>query len=165
MTPHSWQAKKTHALRSHRQIDGTQAWLSLTGLREGRLINIFMEIRHLCLIIFVIPAAAAVGFDVPAVDLNWGRFPSHPPSASQPSRRQRQQRIHTPLGHTHLLRLHLRILFNTKIHTQTGLFYLRGNVPMWFCVFAANTQSYTSTPSHASTPHSWSSRVLEIWNA
>ncbi len=56
--------------------------------------------RRLCLIIFVIPAAAA-GFDVPAVDLNRERFPSHPPSASQPGRRQRQQRLHTPLGHTH----------------------------------------------------------------
>lgn len=59
--------------------------------------------RRLCLIIFVIPAA--VGFDVPAVDLNRGRFPSHPPSASQPGWRQRQQRIHTPLGYTHTNRL------------------------------------------------------------
>lgn len=46
--------------------------LARLGLREKRLINIFMQMRRLCLIIFVIPAPAeaAAGFDVPAVDLN-----------------------------------------------------------------------------------------------
>ena len=87
--------------------------------------------RRLCLIISVIPAAAAAaGFDVPAVDLNRGRFPSHPPSASQPGRRQRQQRLHTPLGHT---RTHT---LSRLAHTQ--LFYLRGKVLTRFCVFVAS---------------------------
>lgn len=96
--------------------------------------------RRLCLIISVIPAAAA-GFDVPAVDLNRGRFPSHPPSASQPGRRQRQQRLHTPLGHTHTHCLILR----THFHTRTRLFHLRGKVLMHFCVFVANALTCLQT--------------------
>lgn len=88
--------------------------------------------RRLCLIISVIPAAAA-GFDVPAVDLNRGRFPSHPPSASQPGRRQRQQRLHTPLGRTHATHKHrLALRTHPNTHTNRGLFYLRGKVLVGF---------------------------------
>lgn len=92
--------------------------------------------RRLCLIIFVIPAPAeaAAGFDVPAVDLNWGRFPSHPPSASQPGRRKRRQRLHTPLGRT---RFTLAPLAHTTWHTNKhthSYSNLRAHIFMSLCI-------------------------------
>lgn len=119
--------------------------------------------RRLCLIISVIPAAA--GFDVPAVDLNRGRFPSHPPSASQPGRRQRQQRLHTPLGHTHT---HCLILQHTFWHTHTHTVILpQRKSPYAFFVFAASTHTWaftcleTHTHPHRASP-SWSSQVGDV---
>ena len=90
--------------------------------------------RSLCLIISVIPAAAA-GFDVPAVVLNRGRFPSHPPSASQPGRRQRQQRLHTPLGHTHTHRLVLHTWIHTRSERERVVLPQRGKKKKTSCFF------------------------------
>lgn len=94
--------------------------------------------RRLCLIIFVIPALAeaAAGFDVPAVDLNWGRFPSHPPSASQPGRRKRRQRLHTPLGRTHFTLAPLAYTtWHTNKRTHTHSYSnLRAHIFMSLCI-------------------------------
>lgn len=110
--------------------------------------------RRLCLIIFVIPAAAAVGFDVPAVDLNWGRFPSHPPSASQP---ETAEITHSAGTHTFTLSP-LAYTFehpNTNTHTHRGVFFFlpqrkRPYAFLCICCQCSVLQTHTHAPLHSS---------------
>lgn len=119
---------------------------------------------RLCLIIFVIPAAAAaaaVGFHVPAVDLNWRRFPSHPPSASQPGRRQRQQRLHTPLGHTHLYTVSTCIHNLTHKHKHTHGYFTSEDTSLCVSVYLLPMLSLTNP--HPPTPPLLPVEAVECW--